>query len=142
MRTHVTKPADVEHKWYVVNAEGKVLGRLASKIAAVLRGKNKPIFQPNVDAGDYVVVVNADKIVLTGFKANFKEYFMPSKFIGHSKNRSFKEMQVRRPELIVEKAVKGMLPHNPLGRKMGKKLFVYVGPEHKHQAQKPEPLEL
>lgn len=142
METFVTKPTDVNHKWYVVDAEDKLLGRLASKVASILRGKNKPIFQPNVDTGDYVIVVNAEKIILSGMKEDQKTYFVSREYIGHSKNMPFKEMQQKNPALVVEKAVKGMLPHNALGRKIGKKLFVYVGPEHKHQAQKPELLEL
>jgi len=142
METFVTKPTDVNHKWYVVDAEDKLLGRLASKVASILRGKNKPIFQPNVDTGDYVIVVNAEKIILSGMKEDQKTYFVSREYIGHSKNMPFKEMQQKNPALVVEKAVIGMLPHNALGRKIGKKLFVYVGPEHKHQAQKPELLEL
>ena len=142
MKTHVTKPESVERKWYVVDAADKILGRVAAKIAAILRGKNKPIFQPNVDAGDYVIVVNADKIKLTGLKEEQKTYFIASKYIGHSRNISFKDMKEKHPEKIVEKAVKGMLPHNTLGRKMGKKLFVYTSPNHNHHAQKPIPLDL
>ncbi len=142
MNTYITKPADVEHKWYVVDAENKVLGRLASEIASILRGKKKPIYQPNTDTGDYVIVINAEKIMLSGMKENKKDYFKASKYIGHSKNISYKEMKEKHPERIVEKAVKGMLPHNSLGRKIGKKLFVYTGSNHKHQAQKPELLEI
>ena len=142
MKTYIAKPADVEHKWYVVDAENKVLGRLASEVASILRGKKKPIFQPNVDTGDYVVIINAEKVVLSGLKEDKKEYFISRKYIGHSKNIPFKEMKKKHPERVIEKAVKGMLPHNILGRKMGKKLYVYTGPNHKHQAQKPEPLEI
>jgi large subunit ribosomal protein L13 len=142
MKTHITKPETVERAWFVVDANNKILGRVATKIAAILRGKNKPIFQPNVDAGDYVIVVNADKIKLTGLKEEQKTYFIPSRYIGHSRNISFKDMKEKHPERIVEKAVKGMLPHNTLGRKMGRKLFVYIGPNHNHHAQKPIPLDL
>ena len=142
MKTFFTKPAGVDRKWYLVNAENKMLGRLASKVASILRGKQKPLYQPNVDTGDYVIVINAEKVILSGMKENKKKYFIPSKYVGHSKEMSYKEMQEKHPERIIEKAVKGMLPHNPLGRKMGKKLYVYIGPNHKHQAQKPELLEL
>lgn len=142
METFVTKPADINRKWFVIDGENKVLGRLASEVATILRGKKKPIYQPNIDAGDYVIVINAEKVVLTGMKEDKKTYFVVREYIGHSKNISFKEMKQKNPALIVEKAVKGMLPHNALGRKMGKKLYVYTGPEHKHQAQKPELLQL
>ena len=142
MKTFVAKPAEVERKWYVVDAENKVLGRIATEIASILRGKKKPIFQPNIDTGDYVVVINAEKVILSGLKENKKNYFVSSKYIGHSKNISFKEVMQKHPERVIEKAVKGMLPHNVLGREIGRKLFVYAGPNHKHQAQKPEPLEL
>ena len=142
MKTHVTKPADVERKWYVVDAEDLVLGRLAAEVASILKGKKKPIYQPNVDAGDYVIVVNAEKIRLTGMKADKKTYFNPSEYIGRSKNISYKNMMEKHPERIIEKAVKGMLPHSPLGRQMARKLHVYAGPKHDHQAQKPENLTL
>ena len=142
MKTHVTKPADVERKWFVVDASDKVLGRLAAEIAAILRGKKKPIFQPNVDTGDYVVVINAGKVKLTGMKFEEKEYFIPRAYVGHSGMMAYKDLFKKYPERVVERAVKGMLPHNPLGRKMGKKLFVYAGNEHRHQAQKPEALEI
>jgi large subunit ribosomal protein L13 len=139
MKTFVTKPAEVERKWYVVDASGKVLGRLAAEIACILRGKKKPIYQPNVDAGDYVIVVNADKVILTGMKDENKTYFkFTTGMVGHSRLVSFREMMEKHPERIVEKAVKGMLPHNILGRQMYRKLRVYVGPNHEHQAQKPE----
>ena len=127
MKTHVTKPADVERKWYLVDATDKVLGRLAAEIASILRGKKKPIFQPHVDAGDYVVVINAEKIRVTGMKEEKKTYFIPRKYIGHSSFVLYKDLFKKHPERVVERAVKGMLPHNPLGRKMGKKLFVYAG---------------
>ena len=142
MKTPVTKPAEIDRKWYVVNAENKVLGRLASEVAKILRGKKKPIYQPNVDTGDYVIIVNAEKVVLSGMKENKKTYFIPSKYIGHSKTISYKDLIKKYPERIVEKAVKGMLPHNALGRKMGKKLYVYSGPNHQQKAQKPELLEI
>ncbi len=142
MKTHVTKPADVERKWFVVDASDKVLGRLAAEVASILRGKKKPIFQPNVDTGDYVVVINANKIRLTGMKTETKEYFIPRAYVGHSSIMQYKDMFKKSPERVVERAIRGMLPHNPLGRKMGKKLFVYAGNEHRHQAQKPELLEI
>ncbi|HDY89398.1 MAG TPA: 50S ribosomal protein L13 [bacterium] len=142
MKTFVAKPAEVDRKWFVVDAENKVLGRLASELARILRGKKKPIFQPNVDTGDYVVVINAEKVILSGMKDDKKNYFIPREYIGHSKNMPFKEMMKKHPERIIEKAVKGMLPHNVLGRKIGRKLFVYAGPNHKHHAQKPELLEI
>ena len=142
MKTFVTKPADIDHKWYVVDAENKVLGRLASEVARLLRGKGKPVYQPNVDTGDYVVIVNADKVILSGMKEDKKNYWNASEYIGNSKDVSYKDMKEKHPERIIQKAIKGMLPHNPLGRKMGKKLFVYAGPEHKHQAQKPEAIEI
>jgi large subunit ribosomal protein L13 len=143
MKTFVTKPAEVERKWFVIDAEGKVLGRLASEIAAILRGKKKPIFQPNVDAGDYVVVVNAGKVLLTASKESKKSYFVISTgYVGHNKMLAYKDLKAKYPERIVERAVKGMLPHNTLGRQMFKKLRVFAGPTHDHQAQKPEVLAL
>jgi large subunit ribosomal protein L13 len=142
MDTFVTKPAEVERKWFVVDATDKVLGRLAAEVASILRGKKKPIYQPHVDTGDYVVIVNADKIRLTGLKTEKKEYYVPQKYIGHSFMMDYKDLFAKYPERVVERAVRGMLPHNPLGRKMGKKLFVYAGGSHRHQAQKPETLEL
>ncbi len=142
MKTYVTKPLEVERKWFVVDAEDKVLGRLASEVARLLRGKHKPTYQPNVDAGDHVIVVNADKVRLTGFKEDSKTYFMASKYIGNSREVSYKHLKEKHPERVVERAVKGMLPHNPLGRKMYRKLHVYAGPEHNHSAQKPEAYEL
>jgi len=142
MKTYVTKPEEIERKWYVVNAEDKVLGRLASEVASILRGKKKPEFQPNVDAGDYVIIINADKVVMTGMKEDQKTYFDMRPYIGHSTTVPYRDLKRKHPERILEHAVKGMLPHNVLGRKMGKKLFVYAGTEHKHQAQQPELLEL
>jgi large subunit ribosomal protein L13 len=141
MKTFVPTPSDITRKWFVVDAENKVLGRLAVEVANILRGKNKSIFQPNSDTGDFVIVVNAEKIAVTGAKFEGKEYFVPSYHIGNSRNMTFRELKEKNPGKIVQKAVKGMLPHNPLGRKMGRKLFVYVGPNHNHQAQKPEVLD-
>jgi len=141
MKTYVTKPAEIQRKWFVVDAEGKVLGRLAVEVAKLLRGKDKPIFQPNVDTGDYVIVINADKVKLTGMKEVHKTYFTASKYIGHSKTTPFKFEKEKHPERIVEHAIKGMLPHNALGRKMYRKLHVYAGAEHNHTAQQPEAYE-
>ena len=142
MKTYVTKPAEVEHKWFVVDANGKVLGRLAAEVAAILRGKKKPVYQPNVDTGDYVIIVNAEKVKLTGLKEEQKAYFIQSKWVGNSRFVSYKVLKEKHPERIVEHAIKGMLPHNSLGRKMYRKLHVYRGPNHKHEAQKPEPMEM
>lgn len=138
MKTYMPGAAGIERKWYVVDAEGKTLGRLATQVAATLRGKNKPIFTPFLDTGDYVIVVNADKINVTGKKLDQKTYFSHSKYIGGVKETTLREMLAKKPEKVVEHAVIGMLPKGPLGRAMAKKLFVYAGPEHKHQAQKPE----
>ena len=133
-------PDKIERKWYVVDAEGCTLGRLASGVASVLRGKNKPQFTPHVDTGDYVIVVNADKIKVTGKKMDQKIYYNHSDYVGGMKETTLKEMMAKKPEKVVELAVKGMLPKGPLGREMYTKLFVYAGPEHKHAAQKPEVL--
>ena len=139
MKTYVTKPAEIERKWFVIDAEGKVLGRLAAEAAAILRGKKKPIFQPNVDAGDYVIVVNAGKVLLTASKEAKKSYFVVSTgYVGHNKFLAYKDLKSKYPERIVERAIKGMLPHNNLGRQVAKKLRVFAGPTHDHQAQKPE----
>jgi large subunit ribosomal protein L13 len=138
MKTYMPGAASIERKWYVVDAEGQTLGRLSTVVAATLRGKNKPIFTPFLDTGDYVIVVNADKIKVTGKKLDQKTYFSHSKYIGGVKETSLREMLAKKPERVVEHAVIGMLPKGPLGRAMAKKLFVYAGPEHKHQAQKPE----
>lgn len=138
MKTYMPSAAGIERKWYVVDAEGKTLGRLATQVAATLRGKNKPTFTPFLDTGDYVIVVNADKIKVTGKKLDQKTYFSHSKYIGGVKEVSLREMLEKKPEKVVEHAVIGMLPKGPLGRQMAKKLFVYAGAEHKHQAQKPE----
>ena len=136
MKTYMPGAASIERKWYVVDAEGQTLGRLSTVVAATLRGKNKPIFTPFLDTGDYVIVVNADKIKVTGKKLDQKTYFSHSKYIGGVKETSLREMLAKKPERVVEHAVIGMLPKGPLGRAMA--LFVYAGPEHKHQAQKPE----
>ena len=140
MKTYMANPDKIERKWYVVDAEGCTLGRLASGIASVLRGKNKPELTPFVDTGDYVIVVNADKIKVTGKKLQQKIYYRHSEYVGGMKETTLKEMLAKKPEKVVELAVKGMLPKGPLGREMYKKLFVYAGPEHKHAAQKPEVL--
>ena len=140
MQTYMANPDKIERKWYVVDAEGCTLGRLASGVASVLRGKNKPQFTPHVDTGDYVIVVNADKIKVTGKKMDQKIYYNHSDYVGGMKETTLKEMMAKKPEKVVELAVKGMLPKGPLGREMYKKLFVYAGPEHKHAAQKPEVL--
>ncbi len=136
MQTYMANPDKIERKWYVVDAEGCTLGRLASGVASVLRGKNKPQFTPHVDTGDYVIVVNADKIKVTGKKMDQKIYYNHSDYVGGMKETTLKEMMAKKPEKVVELAVKGMLPKGPLGREMYTKLFVYAGPEHKHAAQK------
>ncbi|MCI7327273.1 50S ribosomal protein L13 [Hornefia butyriciproducens] len=141
MKSYIAKPAEVQRKWYVVDAEGKTLGRLASEVASVLRGKNKPTYTPHVDCGDNVIVVNAEKVSVTGKKRKEKIYVSYSGFPGGKKEVTFEEMQAKKPEEIIRHAVKGMLPEGKLGRQMFKKLHVYAGPEHKHAAQKPEPLE-
>ena len=140
MQTYMANPDKIERKWYVVDAEGCTLGRLASGVASVLRGKNKPQFTPHVDTGDYVIVVNADKIKVTGKKLEQKIYYNHSDYVGGMKETTLKEMLAKKPERVIELAVKGMLPKGPLGRTMIKKLHVYAGAEHAHQAQKPEVL--
>ena len=130
----------INRKWYVVDASGKTLGRMASEIAKILRGKNKPIFTPHMDTGDYVIVVNADKVAVTGKKLEQKIYYHHSGYVGGMKETKLKEKLAKKPEQVIELAVKGMLPKGPLGRQMYKKLFVYAGPEHNHAAQKPEVL--
>ena len=140
MQTYMANPDKIERKWYVVDAEGCTLGRLASGVASVLRGKNKPQFTPHVDTGDYVIVVNADKIKVTGKKMDQKIYYNHSDYVGGMRETTLREMMAKKPEKVVELAVKGMLPKGPLGREMYTKLFVYAGPEHKHAAQKPEVL--
>ena len=138
----MAKASNVERQWYVIDAEDLVLGRLASQIAMILRGKNKPTFTPHADAGDYVIVVNADKVRLTGKKLDDKTYRHHTGYAGGLKELSYRVLMARKPEFVVEKAVRGMLPHGPLGYAMIKKLHVYAGPEHPHQAQKPVALEL
>ncbi len=140
MKTYMAKAENVERKWYVVDASGMVLGRLASQVAAVLRGKNKPTFTPNVDTGDHVIVINTDKVVLTGKKLDKKFYRYHSGYIGGLKEISYRKMMEEKSDLAVYEAIKGMLPKNSLGRSMIKKLRVYKGAEHNHAAQKPEEL--
>ena len=140
-KTYVAKPGEVEQNWFVVDATDKTLGRLASRVASVLRGKHKPNFTPHVDVGDFVIVVNAEKIRVTGRKLDQKLYYRHTGYPGGLRSISLREQLNRHPERVVEKAVKGMLPRGPLGRRMFKKLKVYEGPEHPHQAQQPEPLD-
>ena len=140
MKTFMASPATIERKWYVVDAEGKTLGRLASEIAKVLRGKNKAIFTPHIDTGDYVIVINAEKIAVTGKKLDQKIYYHHSDYVGGMKETTLKEMLAKKPESVIEMAVKGMLPKGPLGRQMYTKLHVYAGAEHDNAAQKPEVL--
>jgi large subunit ribosomal protein L13 len=140
--TFIAKTAEIERKWYVVDAEGKTLGRVASQVAAVLRGKNKAIYTPFIDTGDYVIIVNADKISVTGNKLQDKLYRRHSEYTGGFKEITLKEMLAKKPEEVMKHAVKGMLPKNALGKDMLKKLFVNAGSDHKHDAQKPEVLEI
>ena len=140
MKTFMASPATIDRKWYVVDAEGKTLGRLASEVAKVLRGKNKAIFTPHIDTGDYVIVINAEKIAVTGKKLDQKIYYHHSDYVGGMKETTLREKLAKKPESVIELAVKGMLPKGPLGRQMLKKLHVYAGPEHNHEAQKPEVL--
>ena len=140
MKSFMASQATIERKWYVVDAADMTLGRLASEVAKVLRGKNKPTFTPHIDTGDYVIVVNAEKVKVTGKKLDQKIYYHHSDYVGGMKETTLREMLAKKPEKVVELAVKGMLPKGPLGREMYTKLFVYAGPEHKHQAQKPEAL--
>jgi large subunit ribosomal protein L13 len=142
MRTFSAKPDEVRRDWYVVDADGKVLGRLATEIARRLRGKHKPEYTPHVDTGDYIVVVNARKVHVTGRKATDKMYHHHTGYVGHLKSASFDKMIERRPERVIQLAVKGMLPKNPLGRAMLRKLKIYPGPDHRHAAQQPKPLEI
>jgi large subunit ribosomal protein L13 len=142
VRTFSPKAADVERQWYVIDASGVVLGRLASQIATLLRGKHKPIFAPHVDTGDFVIVINADKVVLTGKKLEQKKAYRHSGYPGGLRALPYSELMEKRPDRAVEKAVRGMLPKNSLGRKMAKKLKVYAGPDHPHQAQQPVPFEI
>ncbi len=140
MNTFMASPATIDRKWYVVDAAGMTLGRLASEVASILRGKNKPIFTPHMDTGDYVIVINAEKIAVTGRKLDQKIYYRHSDYVGGMKQETLKEKLKKKPESEIEHAVKGMLPKGPLGRQMYRKLYVYAGPEHKHAAQKPEVL--
>ncbi|MDD2959548.1 MAG: 50S ribosomal protein L13 [Lachnospiraceae bacterium] len=140
MKSYMASPSTIERKWYAVDAEGLTLGRLASEVAKILRGKNKPTFTPHIDTGDYVIIVNADKVKVTGKKLDQKIYYHHSAYVGGMKETTLREMIEKKPEKVVELAVKGMLPKGPLGRTMYKKLFVYAGPEHNQQAQKPETL--
>ena len=140
MKTYMANPDKIERKWYVVDAEGQTLGRLAAEVAKVLRGKNKPEYTPHIDTGDYVVVINAEKIKVTGKKLDQKIYYHHSDYVGGMKETTLREMMAKKPEKVIELAVKGMLPKGPLGRSMIKKLHVYAGPEHAQQAQKPEVL--
>ena len=142
MTTVSAKPAEVERDWYLVDATDKILGRLASEIAKRLKGKHKPIYTPHVDTGDYIVVVNAEKVCVTGNKTDNKIYHRYTGYVGNLKSMSLGEMLAKHPERVIETAVKGMLPKNPLGRAMFRKLKVYAGPEHKHAAQQPQMLEL
>ena len=140
MKTFMASPATIDRKWYVVDATDMTLGRLASEIAKVLRGKNKAIFTPHIDTGDYVIVINAEKIAVTGKKLDQKIYYHHSDYVGGMKETTLREKLAKKPESVIELAVKGMLPKGPLGRQMLTQLHVYAGPEHKHEAQKPEVL--
>jgi large subunit ribosomal protein L13 len=142
IKTYKTKPSDIERRWWVVDAEGQTLGRLASKIAPYLTGKNKPIYTPNLDTGDYVIIINADKIAVTGERLDKKIYYRHSGYPGGMKTLTMREMMDRNPERVVTMAVKGMLPSSALGRQMLKKLKVYAGPDHRHAAQQPQVLEV
>ena len=142
MTTYTPKAEDIEHHWWLVDATGKPLGRLATEIARVIRGKHKAMFTPHLDVGDNVVVVNAEKVRLTGKKAQQKTYFRHSGYMGHEKHVPYERMLEKHPERIIELAVKGMLPKNNLGRTLQKKLKVYAGAEHPHQGQRPEPLDI
>lgn len=140
MKTFIASPATIERKWYVVDAEGQTLGRLASQVAAVLRGKNKPAFTPHIDTGDYVIIINAEKIKATGKKLDDKIYYKHSDYPGGMRETTLREMLDKKPEKVLELAVKGMLPKGPLGRQMATKLHVVAGAEHPYAAQKPEKL--
>lgn len=142
MNTFMANPDKIDRKWYVVDAEGCTLGRLASEVASVLRGKNKPIYTPHIDCGDYVIVVNADKIKVTGKKLDQKIYYRHSEYVGGMKETTLRELLAKKPERVIELAVKGMLPKGPLGRSLYTKLHVYAGAEHTHAAQKPEVMEI
>ncbi len=142
MRTYSPKPADISHEWHIVDADGLVLGRLATEVAAILRGKHKPIFAPHVDTGDHVVVINTDKVVLTSGKADAKMAYRHSGYPGGLTATSFSDLMIDRSDDVVRNAIRGMLPKNRLGRQMATKLKVYKGPEHPHAAQSPEPLDI
>ena len=142
MKSFMASPSTIERKWYVVDATGHTLGRLASEIASILRGKNKPTYTPHIDTGDYVIVVNADKIQVTGKKLDQKVYYNHSDYVGGMKETTLREKMAKKPEDVIYLAVKGMLPKGPLGREMITKLHVYAGADHKHQAQKPEVLKI
>ena len=142
MKSFMASPSTIERKWYVVDATGHTLGRLASEIASILRGKNKPTYTPHIDTGDYVIVVNADKIQVTGKKLDQKVYYNHSDYVGGMKETTLREKMAKKPEDVIYLAVKGMLPKGPLGREMITKLHVYAGADHKHQAQKPEVVEI
>ena len=142
MKSFMASPSTIERKWYVVDATGHTLGRLASEIASILRGKNKPTYTPHIDTGDYVIVVNADKIQVTGKKLDQKVYYNHSDYVGGMKETTLREKMAKKPEDVIYLAVKGMLPKGPLGREMITKLHVYAGADHKHQAQKPEVLDI
>ena len=140
MKTFMASASSIDRKWYVVDATGYTLGRLSSEVAKVLRGKNKPTYTPSMDTGDYVIVVNAEKVKVTGKKFDQKVYYRHSEYVGSLKETTLREMLNKHPERVIESAVKGMLPKGPLGREMYTKLHVYAGPDHKHEAQKPEVL--
>lgn len=142
MKSFMASPSVIERKWYVIDAADQTLGRLATEVANVLRGKKKPIFTPHIDTGDYVIVINANKVKVTGKKLDQKIYYRHSEYVGGMKETKLKDMMKKKPEYVIEHAVKGMLPKGPLGRQMITKLHVYAGPEHPHAAQKPEVLEI
>ncbi len=142
MKSFIQKPKEVERKWFVVDAEGKTLGRLSTEVAKVIMGKHKPTYTPHVDGGDFVIVINAEKVVLTGRKLDQKKYRWHTGYVGHLRERTYREMLDKQPEKVLEKSIRGMLPKNKLGRQMYTKLKVYAGPDHKHAAQKPETLEV
>lgn len=136
--TYMAKPNEVERKWYIIDAAGKTLGKLATEAATILRGKHKPTFTPNVDCGDFVIILNAGDVVLTGKKLDQKKYYHHSRYVGGLKEMTYRELLAKKPELAIEHAIKGMIPHNRLGRQIATKLKVYRGSEHPHQAQQPE----
>jgi len=142
MKTFTAKPESVQRDWFIIDAEGKTLGRMATEVARRLRGKHKPEYTPHVDTGDYIVIINAEKVTVTGNKAQDKMYYRHSGYPGGIKEINFADLQDRKPEMIIEKAVKGMLPKGPLGRAMFRKLKVYAGAEHKHAAQQPQVLDI